>query len=71
MVIEREVFERVIGFINLDGNIKAAILNGSRANPNASRDFMQDYDIALYVADLAEAQKYKKDRSLGRSHRDL
>lgn len=60
---EKDVFEKVINFIKLDGNIKTAILNGSRANPNAPRDFMQDYDIALYVDSLEESQKYKENQN--------
>lgn len=60
---ETEIIESIISFIKPDKNIKSAVLNGSRANPNAPKDFMQDYDIALFVDCLDEAQKYKNDQS--------
>ncbi len=63
MKSEAEVFKMIMDFIERDDNISAAVLNGSRANPNAPRDFMQDYDIAFYVDSLEEAQKYKTDPS--------
>jgi aminoglycoside 6-adenylyltransferase len=32
-------------------------MNGSRANPNAPRDFFQDFDIVYYVTDVAPFRK--------------
>lgn len=63
MKSESEVFHMITNFIQRDANISAAVLNGSRANPNAPQDLMQDFDIAFYVSSLEEAQKYKADRS--------
>ena len=36
-----------------DGRIRAAWLNGSRANPAAQRDALQDYDVVFVVSELA------------------
>jgi aminoglycoside 6-adenylyltransferase len=42
-----------MSFANHDGNIRAVVMNGSRANPNAPQDVFQDFDIACLVNDLA------------------
>lgn len=63
MRTQEDVIKSIIKFIILDENIKYAILNGSRANPNAPQDFMQDYDIAFYVDNLEEAKNYKNNQS--------
>ncbi len=63
MQTEKEIIASILHFIKPDQNIKVAILNGSRANPNAPKDFMQDYDIALYVESLDEAEKYKNNQN--------
>ena len=34
-----------------DERIRAVILNGSRANPSAKKDFLQDYDIVYVVSE--------------------
>ncbi len=36
-----------------DGRIRAAVLNGSRTNPDAPRDCFQDYDVVYIVRNLA------------------
>ena len=36
-----------------DDNIRAVVLNGSRANLNAPKDIFQDYDIACLVNDMS------------------
>ena len=36
-----------------DERVRAVILNGSRANPNAPRDIFQDFDIVYLVRDVA------------------
>lgn len=48
---ESEVIEAVLAFACQDDRIRAAVLNGSRANPNISKDIFCDYDIALFVID--------------------
>ncbi len=36
-----------------DERIRAVIMNGSRANPNAPRDIFQDFDVVYLVTDVA------------------
>ena len=52
MRTEREMFDLILNFAKKDENIRAVVLNGSRANPNAPRDLFQDYDIACLVNDM-------------------
>jgi aminoglycoside 6-adenylyltransferase len=49
---EREMLELIVGTAQCDERIRAVIMNGSRANPNAPRDIFQDYDIVYIVADV-------------------
>ncbi|NOX42153.1 MAG: aminoglycoside 6-adenylyltransferase [Gammaproteobacteria bacterium] len=37
--------------------IRAALLTGSRVNPNSPPDFLSDYDISIYVATLSPFQE--------------
>ncbi len=50
---EQEMFDLIIGTARADERIRAVILNGSRANPNAPRDRFQDFDIVYAVTDVA------------------
>ncbi len=50
---EREMLDLIIGVASYDERIRAVIMNGSRANPNAPRDFFQDYDVVYLVTDAA------------------
>lgn len=49
---EQEMIELIINTARNDDRIRAVIMNGSRANPNAPRDFFQDYDIVYLVTDV-------------------
>jgi aminoglycoside 6-adenylyltransferase len=49
---EREMLDLILGTAQEDKRIRAVILNGSRANPNAQRDIFQDYDIVYVVAEM-------------------
>lgn len=60
---EKQVLDEIIRFAQKNRNVKAVVLNGSRANPNAPRDFMMDYDVAFYVEDLALTKEYTKNQS--------
>ena len=51
MRTETEVIHSVLNFSENNDMIRAALLNGSRANPNVARDIFCDYDIGLYVTD--------------------
>jgi aminoglycoside 6-adenylyltransferase len=50
---EREMMELIVDTARKDERIRAVILNGSRANPNAPRDPFQDFDIVYLVTDVA------------------
>lgn len=49
---EQTMFALIRAFAGQDERIRAAYLNGSRANPNAPKDIMQDYDIVCAVTDV-------------------
>ncbi|MFC2028752.1 aminoglycoside 6-adenylyltransferase [Chloroflexota bacterium] len=51
MRTEKEMLDLVINTARDDDRIRAVILNGSRANPNAPPDPFQDYDIVYIVTD--------------------
>ena len=48
---EQEMFDLILNTAREDERIRAVIMNGSRANPNAPKDFFQDYDIVYVVTD--------------------
>jgi len=44
-----EMFDLILGFAKADERVRAVVLNGSRANPNAPKDSYQDFDIVYVV----------------------
>lgn len=52
MRTEQEMLDLILNFAKNDESIRAVILNGSRANPNAPKDIFQDFDIACLVKDV-------------------
>ncbi len=50
---EQEMFDLILAAARQDERIRAVILNGSRANPNAPQDFFQDYDAVYIVTEVA------------------
>jgi aminoglycoside 6-adenylyltransferase len=50
---EQEMLDLILDTARQDERIRAVIMNGSRANPNAPRDFFQDFDIVYVVSDVA------------------
>lgn len=52
MRTESEMFELILSVARRDERIRAVILNGSRANPNAPRDDFQDFDVVYFVNNL-------------------
>ncbi len=50
---EKEMFDLILEVARGDERIRAVILSGSRANPNAPRDFFQDFDVVYVVTDAA------------------
>jgi aminoglycoside 6-adenylyltransferase len=53
MRTEQEMLDLIINTAKQDDRIRAAMMNGSRANPNAPRDVFQDFDIVYYVTGVA------------------
>lgn len=49
---EQEILELILNTAKNDDRIRAVILNGSRANPNAPRDIFQDFDILYLVTEV-------------------
>ncbi|MGN0479673.1 MAG: aminoglycoside 6-adenylyltransferase [Hominenteromicrobium sp.] len=50
---EQEMYDLILGYARRHDDIRAVILNGSRANPNRKPDPFNDYDIVYLVRDLA------------------
>lgn len=49
---EQEMLDLILDNARDDERIRAVIMNGSRANPNARRDIFQDFDIEYLVTDV-------------------
>lgn len=54
---EQEMLQLIIDTAENDERIRAVIMNGSRANPDAPRDIFQDFDIVYIVTDVAPFKK--------------
>ncbi len=50
---EQAMLDLIVNIAKNDDRIRAVIMNGSRANPNAPRDIFQDFDIVYLVTDVA------------------
>ncbi|HSF81233.1 MAG TPA: aminoglycoside 6-adenylyltransferase [Anaerolineales bacterium] len=55
---EQAMYELILQTARNDERVRAVILNGSRANPNAPRDLFQDYDV-IYI--VTEVESFKQD----------
>jgi aminoglycoside 6-adenylyltransferase len=49
---EKEMMDLIVAVAEADERIRAAVMVGSRANPNAPKDKYQDYDVTYYVKDV-------------------
>jgi aminoglycoside 6-adenylyltransferase len=49
---EKEMLSLIVNFAKEDDRVRAVIMNGSRVNPNAPRDFFQDYDLIFVVTEV-------------------
>jgi len=56
---EREMLDLILSVARRDERVRAVIITGSKVNPNAPKDFFQDFDIVYVVTEkesfLAEA----------------
>jgi aminoglycoside 6-adenylyltransferase len=50
---EKQMIDLILGVAQQDEYVRAVIMNGSRANPNAPADIFQDYDIVYIVTEIA------------------
>jgi aminoglycoside 6-adenylyltransferase len=53
MRTEQQMLDLIVETARCDERIRAAIMNGSRVNPNAPRDPFQDFDVVYIVTDVA------------------
>ncbi len=60
MRTEKEMLELIISVARGDERVRAVYMNGSRTNPNAAKDILQDYDI-VYVVE--ETESFIRDRA--------
>jgi len=49
---EQEMLDLILDIARKDERIRAVVMNGSRANPNAPHDRFQDFDICYFVTDV-------------------
>src|SRR5215216_3617844 len=56
---EQQMLDLILETARSDERIRAVIMNGSRANPNAPRDAFQDFDIVYIVTDVPS---FRNDR---------
>lgn len=52
MRTEQQMMDMLLDFARNDARIRLATLEGSRTNPNISKDEFQDYDISYFVTDM-------------------
>lgn len=48
---EQQVLDQLLAFARQDELIRAVVMNGSRVNPNVTKDLFCDYDVVYYVTD--------------------
>jgi len=58
MRTEKDIFDLIISIAKDDELLRAAIMTGSRANPDSPKDKYQDYDIAYIVKSKNDIKPY-------------
>ncbi|MFF2480633.1 aminoglycoside 6-adenylyltransferase [Paenibacillus sp. NPDC058071] len=58
MRTENEMLTQIDKIVASDDRIRLTVLEGSRTNPNISKDDFQDYDVSFFVTDI---EFYKKN----------
>ena len=48
---EQEILDLILSVAKKDDRVRAVIMNGSRVNPNAPKDFFQDFDVVYLVTE--------------------
>ena len=54
---EKTLYDLILSFARHNDAIRAVWINGSRANPNAPKDILQDFDIVYAVTDIGPFRK--------------
>jgi aminoglycoside 6-adenylyltransferase len=57
---EQQMMDLILGIAKKDERVRAVIMGGSRANPNAPKDYFQDFDIIYVVRNI---DTFTKDHS--------
>ena len=65
MLCEQTMYDRILGYANSREDIRAVVLNGSRANPQRKPDPFNDFDIVYLVRDVAPYKEKPLDREYG------
>lgn len=60
MRTEQEMFKLILNIAKNDKRIRAVYMNGSRTNPNATKDIFQDYDIGYVVEETKSFREQKE-----------
>lgn len=60
MRTEQDMFDLILSIAKNDERIRAVFMNGSRTNPNATKDIFQDYDIEYVVK---ETKSFREDKN--------
>lgn len=60
MRTEKEMLDLIKGVANREESVRAAYLEGSRANPKIPRDIFQDYDVIYIVTSTAPFRKNRE-----------
>lgn len=60
---EKEMLDLILGYARKNEDVRAAVMNGSRVNPNAKKDPFQDYDVVYFVKDV---EPYKRNPEIPR-----
>lgn len=51
---EEEVISQILNFAKQEEKVRVVMINGSRVNPNAPKDIMQDYDIVFFITNIED-----------------
>jgi aminoglycoside 6-adenylyltransferase len=65
---EQEMLDLILHVARDDERVRAVLLNGSRADPNAERDIFQDFDVVYLVSEVGSIRRERTwvDRFGGR-----
>lgn len=65
---EKEMLDLILNVAENNDDIRAVIMNGSRANPHAKKDLFQDFDIVYLVRDV---EPYKRNKAFIRQFGEM